>query len=209
MNFRRVDRRLFLLLALIGAATPIVGRLVSGSWPSLHVWVPVLAFGVAGAQFGRPWRRPVSKQELDDYRRWRAETELTEDERMVRLSGELGVPLDLADAPAPRMRSPQQSYEERRREFVATADRGFVVKGAIAFSASTLISVSVLPYAILQHDFAAAVFGVVLLLFAPFSGFAAFSSWWQVWRGEFYVPPSWLRDLGRGLVRLLNSNIGR
>ena len=88
---------------MIGAAIPIFGRLIGGSWPQLHTWVPVLALGVAGAQFGRPWRRPVSRQQLDDYRRWRAQTELIEDERNVHLSGKLGVSLDLADAPPPRM----------------------------------------------------------------------------------------------------------
>jgi hypothetical protein len=37
MNFRRVDRRLFLLLAVIGAAIPIVARVSSGSWPPFDV----------------------------------------------------------------------------------------------------------------------------------------------------------------------------
>jgi len=68
---------------------------------------------------------------------------------------------------------------------------------------------SVLPYAIVKHDFSVGVFGVVLLLFAPFCGFAAFSSWWQVGRGELYEPPAWLRKLGRGLMRSRDSNIGR
>lgn len=209
MNLRRVDRRLFLLLAVIGAAIPIVGRLVGGSWPQFHIWVPVLALGVAGAQFGRPWRRPVSRQQLDEYRRWRAQTELNEDERTVSLTGELGASLEPSDIPARRLRPPQQTYEERRSEFIATAGRGFVLKGAIGFSAATLICISVLPYAILEHDFAVGVFGVVLLLFAPFCGYLSFSSWWQVARGEFYEPPIWLRSLGRGLTRALNSNIGR
>jgi hypothetical protein len=209
VNYPRVARRLFLLLAIIGAATPIVGRLAGGSWPPFHVWVPVVLLGVAGAQFGRSWRRPVSRMQLDEYWRWRAQTELNEDERAVQLRGKPGEALEPNEIPAPRVRPPQQSSEERRRDFFAAAGRAFVVKSAIGFSAATLISVSVLPYAILEHDFAIAVFGVVIVLFAPFCGFVAFSSWWEVRHGELYEPPNWLKNLGRGLLRALYSNVGR
>ena len=209
MNYTRGARRLFLLLAVIGAAIPIVGRVAGGSWPQFHVWVPVLALGVAGAQLRRPWRRPVSRQQLDDYRRWRAQTELSQDERAVSLSGRLGAHLEPRDDPPPRVRPPRESYEERRREFIAVAGRGFLVKSAIGFTAAALICLAVLPYAILTGDFAVGAFGVVLFPVALFCGYVAFSSWWEVRRGEIYEPPAWLRTFGHSLTKALNSNLGR
>ena len=155
------------------------------------------------------FRRPVSRKQLREYRNWRAQTELTEDERNVRLPGTLGASLESADVPV-RVRPPQKTYEERRREYLATAGPHFVLKGAIGFSAATIVSASVLPYGILTHDFTIAAFGVVLLpVFAPFCGYVAFSSWWEVRHGTPYEPPAWLRGLGRGLLRALSSNIGR
>jgi hypothetical protein len=185
MNFTRRDRRLFLALALVGVAVPFVGLAVDGSIPSPRLWFPLLALGVFGAQFGRPWRRPASKTDLDNYRKWRTETELTEEERGVRLPGELGAALEPSSAAPPRERPRKPTFDERRYAFAASAGRGFFVKAALWSTAATVLCFSVLPYAIIAHDYGAGIIGAALLLIAPLCAWVALSTWWYVWRGRF------------------------
>ena len=208
MNFPRRDRRLFLLLAVVGLAMPVVARLAGGSWSQAGVWLPLVAIGLAGVQFGRPWRRPVTRKQLDDYQRWRAETELTEEEQAVPLSGRLGASLEVTE-PTRREPQPRLSYDDRRREFAASVGRGFFVKGAIGFTLATLVCLSVLPYAIVRGNYTAGIVGVLLLLVAPLFGYIAFTSWWYLRRGEFYEPPPLLTRVSQAAISGLNSNIGR
>jgi hypothetical protein len=208
MNFTRRNRRLFLVLAVVGVGLPVVARVLGGSWPQAGLWLPFVWLGLAGAQSRRPWRRSVPRKELDEYRRWRAETELTEEEKAVQLPGELGVSLESATRLPVQATQPRPTLDERRRAFAASLDRRYVAKMAIGFSIATLVCGSVLPYAIVRGDYGAGIFGVVLMLVAPLLGYAAFSAWWQLIRGELFEPPSWLSRFGHTLARALNSNVG-
>ena len=83
------------------------------------------------------------------------------------------------------------------------------MKGAIGFSIATLVSISVLPYAIVRGDYAVGILGVGLLLVAPLLGYVALGAWWHVIHGELFEPPPWLSRFGRGLARALDTNVGR
>lgn len=209
MNFPRRDRRLFLTLAILAAAAAIAGRIMTGSWPPMEYWVPPLVLGLFGAQLGRPWRRPVSRTQLEEYEKWRAETELSKDEQAARLSGPLGAPFGVPEPSIVRPRQARRTFQQRRREFAASVGRPFFVKEAIGFTIATGVLVSVLPYAIARGDLGLSILGAVLFLFAPLTGYVAFTGWWYVRYGDFFEPPVWLSHFGRRLLDGLYRDLGR
>jgi hypothetical protein len=79
-------------MAAVIAAGPFVIRAGFGQWPSARYLLSLaapLAWALARAQLWRSLRRPVSRRQLEEYERWRSETELTSEERAIPLPREL------------------------------------------------------------------------------------------------------------------------
>jgi len=114
MRIPRTARWLFLVLVVVSACSPVVARAFDGAWPPPDLWLPALIFGLFGASLGRTWRRPVSRGQLREYERWRAETELSDEERQVGVPESLDLDVDVQPLPDP------QTIERRRRPAIET-----------------------------------------------------------------------------------------
>src|ERR1035437_8510807 len=208
MRMPRTARWLFLALAVVAACSPFFVRAVGGAWPPPATWLLPLILGLLGVSLGQTWRRPVPRKQLREYERWRAETELNDEERRA------GVP-EALDLDVEVQRSSADAGAHRHPPLTETdPDAAAAAFGRARFArwalGSTVVAIVmfVLPlFGLLTGRYALAAISAFLFLLAPFVAYFAFCFWWYAFRGSRFIPPHWLRHFGRRLDAALNKNV--
>jgi hypothetical protein len=208
MRMPRTARWLFLALAVVAACSPLLARAVGGDWPPLGTWLLPLVIGLLGVSLGRTWRRPVSREQLREYERWRSETELSDEERQAGVPEALNLDVDVDSSSAGAGGRRRRSVVETDPDAAAAAfGRARFVRWALGSTVFALAMFTVLPFGLLTGQYKTILAGIVLLLLAPFVAYLAFCSWWYAFRGSRFIPPHWLRRFGRRLDVALNKNV--
>jgi hypothetical protein len=199
---------LFLVLVVVAACLPFLARAVGGSWPPPGTWLLPLVIGLLGVSLGRTWKRPVSREQLREYERWRSETELSDEERRAGVPEALNLDVDIDSSSAGAGGHRRRSAVETDPGATAAAfGRARFARWALGSTVVALAMFAVLPVGLLAGRYETILAGFVLLLLAPFVAYLAFCSWWYAFRGSRFIPPHWLRRFGRRLDVAMNKNV--